>query len=81
MISKIFIKTWLVLACFIALNACNSGANKEEKTQEQELTDTTANSSEQLKTGYQCPMKCEGEKTYAEAGKCPECEMDLAKLE
>lgn len=26
---------------------------------------------------YVCPMKCEGEKTYDEAGKCPVCGMDL----
>ncbi|HAW19440.1 MAG TPA: hypothetical protein DCX14_04585 [Flavobacteriales bacterium] len=26
---------------------------------------------------YSCPMKCEGEKTYAEAGKCGACGMDL----
>ncbi|WP_425185812.1 heavy metal-binding domain-containing protein [Flaviaesturariibacter amylovorans] len=25
-------------------------------------------------------MKCEGEKTYAKAGKCPECRMALAKV-
>ena len=30
---------------------------------------------------YQCPMKCEGEKTYAKAGKCPVCQMDLKKVE
>jgi len=29
---------------------------------------------------YQCPMKCEGDKTYAEMGKCPECGMDLKAL-
>ena len=29
---------------------------------------------------YQCPMKCEGEKTYAKAGKCPKCEMDMVKM-
>ena len=29
---------------------------------------------------YQCPMKCEGEKTYAEPGKCPVCGMDLEKV-
>jgi hypothetical protein len=81
MISKIFIQSCLILACFIALNTCNSEPNKDEKTNDQELTDSAANSSKQLKTGYQCPMKCEGEKTYAEAGKCPECDMDLAKLE
>lgn len=26
---------------------------------------------------YQCPMKCEGAKTYDKAGKCPECGMNL----
>lgn len=29
---------------------------------------------------YQCPMKCEGDKTYAKAGKCPVCNMELVKL-
>jgi hypothetical protein len=26
---------------------------------------------------YQCPMDCEDGKTYAEAGSCPVCKMDL----
>lgn len=26
---------------------------------------------------YQCPMKCEGSKTYNKAGKCPKCGMNL----
>lgn len=26
---------------------------------------------------YQCPMKCEGDKTYEKAGKCPTCNMAL----
>jgi len=26
---------------------------------------------------YQCPMKCEGDKTYAHKGSCPVCKMDL----
>jgi len=30
---------------------------------------------------YQCPMKCEGDKTYEEAGECPKCGMDIALLE
>lgn len=28
---------------------------------------------------YQCPMKCEGEKTYDKPGSCPVCQMDLQK--
>ncbi len=30
---------------------------------------------------YACPMKCEGEKVYHEAGKCPVCGMDLVALD
>lgn len=30
---------------------------------------------------YQCPMKCEGDKTYAEPGSCPVCKMDLREIE
>ena len=30
---------------------------------------------------YQCPMKCEGDKVYHEAGKCPKCKMDLKKID
>lgn len=29
------------------------------------------------KEEYQCPMKCEKDKTYAKKGKCPKCSMDL----
>ncbi len=29
------------------------------------------------KTRYQCPMKCEGNITYNEAGDCPVCNMRL----
>ena len=29
---------------------------------------------------YQCPMKCEGNKTYDKPGKCPKCGMELKKI-
>lgn len=29
---------------------------------------------------FACPMKCEGDKTYAQAGKCPKCGMALAEI-
>lgn len=29
---------------------------------------------------YQCPMKCEGEKTYAATGTCSMCKMDLKEV-
>ncbi|QTE23186.1 SCO family protein [Polaribacter cellanae] len=30
--------------------------------------------------GFQCPMKCEGEKLYQEKGICPVCKMDLRPI-
>ncbi|OQY03960.1 MAG: hypothetical protein B6I20_03990 [Bacteroidetes bacterium 4572_117] len=30
---------------------------------------------------YQCPMKCEGGKTYTAEGYCPECKMALEAVE
>lgn len=39
---------------------------------------SNSNASEQVETAmYQCPMKCEGDKMYAEKGTCPVCKMDL----
>lgn len=35
---------------------------------------------EEAGTSYQCPMKCEGEKTYSDAGTCPVCKMDLKPI-
>ena len=32
-------------------------------------------------TAYQCPMKCEGEKSYPQPGSCPVCKMDLQAVE
>lgn len=32
------------------------------------------------KIHYQCPMKCEGEKIYETAGKCPVCNMHLTAV-
>ncbi|WP_163707561.1 heavy metal-binding domain-containing protein [Mangrovibacterium lignilyticum] len=29
---------------------------------------------------YQCPMKCEGDKTYDEPGNCPICNMHLTPV-
>lgn len=29
---------------------------------------------------YQCPMKCEGDKTYSNPGKCPDCGMFLVPV-
>lgn len=40
----------------------------------------TACGTSEAKTAYQCPMKCEGEKTYDKAGECPLCKMPLEEV-
>lgn len=37
----------------------------------------TACNQNQHYSAYQCPMHCEGTKSYAKEGKCPVCEMPL----
>ena len=38
---------------------------------------TDKNSQTDIAQTYQCPMQCEGNKTYNEQGSCPVCKMDL----
>jgi Cu2+-exporting ATPase len=52
-------------------------ACKENSSSNQNETENV----EVAKSEFYCPMKCEGEKTYAEEGQCPECEMDLVVVE
>jgi len=35
---------------------------------------------ESTKAIYECPMKCEGKKTYSKPGSCPKCGMDLKEI-
>lgn len=49
-----------------------STKNKEDKK-----TDDKPNESTENDIRYQCPMKCEGEKTYDKPGRCPVCKMYL----
>ncbi len=61
---------WVALATAftMGLAAC---ANSSNKTSTEQSTNSEA---------YQCPMKCEGDKTYAQSGQCPKCNMDLAQM-
>ena len=55
---------------------------KEEATEQVKAEATEHNHSDDMAMAkYQCPMKCEGDKTYDEAGTCPTCKMDLKKVE
>lgn len=62
-------KTIFLITCGLLLAVMTSCKNDTSKTSNDEVL------------AYQCPMKCEGEKTYNEPGTCPVCKMDLQKLE
>lgn len=62
-------KVIIVSLLFLSI-ACSGNKSKKEGTE-------THAASEKK---YACPMQCEGEKTYAEAGKCPVCKMDLQEV-
>ena len=62
---KVFLTMAIAVFSFTALNA---------------QTTKTKNSITVADTAYYCPMKCEGEKTYEKAGKCPQCNMTLKAI-
>lgn len=88
---KIIIKSFLfLLLTGFVLVSCNNEKKEEVKSKEaveqkEHVHDAEAEEHdhgyEMAMSAYQCPMKCEGDKTYAEEGACPDCKMDLKKLE
>ncbi|MGB5242322.1 MAG: heavy metal-binding domain-containing protein [Lutimonas sp.] len=80
---------FLFTIAFVSFTSCKEAAKTEEVKEievvEVEETEavvetTTETSEEHAAHVYQCPMKCEGDKTYAEATTCPECKMDLKEI-
>ena len=70
---SILILSFAVMAMAgVSLTSCS---NSEKKTESTEQTEKVAD------VKYQCPMKCEGDKTYDEPGKCPVCGMDLKEVD
>lgn len=45
-----------------------------------EMVVLTATLQKYVAKTYQCPMKCEGDKTYSAPGKCPKCNMALKEV-
>ena len=68
-------KTITIISIALFMVAC--GQKSEQKTAAISI-DSTKN--QVALAGYQCPMKCEGEKVYDKAGKCPSCGMDMQKI-
>ncbi len=65
---RFFLMAVLILSLSTTSNAQSTNAKKSNAT-----------SKHVHKATFQCPMKCEGDKTYAKAGKCPVCNMKLTK--
>ena len=78
----------LLFSSLFALALLSSCANSSEKPKTDSLKDTIktpaavvpAAGTPVAEVKYQCPMKCEGEKTYAAPGKCPMCQMDMKEV-
>ncbi len=81
----------LSLAIGFVLTACNTNkkeldttdpvTEQKEQPAHDDKTEEHDHGYEMAMATYQCPMKCEGEKTYEEQGSCPQCKMDLKKVE
>ncbi len=70
---SILILSFAVMAMAgISLTSCS---NSEKPSDDSATTEQVAEAK------YQCPMKCEGDKTYDKPGKCPKCGMDLKEVE
>ena len=88
---KIIKVLFLTVAFVFVLAACNNvkkeddSSNKVTEQKDHEAHDENAEEHdhgyEMAMTAYQCPMKCEEDKTYTEEGACPVCKMDLKKIE
>ena len=52
-----------------------------EHNEDMETSDENTEEAEGEHGMFQCPMKCEGDKMYEEAGSCPKCGMDLQEIE
>lgn len=60
--------------------AGDSGNLEATKKVYQEMVALQATLKKHVPESYQCPMKCEKEKTYSKPGECPVCGMDMKLL-
>lgn len=61
-------KTIFVLCSVFFLASCGNSSSEKSNSNAIEQSETAM---------FQCPMKCEGDKMYAEKKTCPVCKMDL----
>ncbi len=62
-------------------NTKTSGGKTDSMATPAQTGTTPANSGSQIAgVKYQCPMQCEGTKTYDKPGKCPQCGMEMKEV-
>ncbi|MBP7821441.1 MAG: hypothetical protein KA010_00865 [Saprospiraceae bacterium] len=66
-----------LIALTLTAMACS---RSQSPNTEQEKVATDASQEQNKDVVYQCPMKCEGDKTYPSNTKCPKCGMDLEPI-
>ena len=81
---KIIINYFCTIIVFIILLttiSCNSTkTNKNNKEIQHKEIEKENEKLEKETLHFQCPLKCEGEKTYFDEDKCPICKMDLKEV-
>lgn len=72
----------LALIAAIGFTSCTSEKKTDkEEVQKEEVQKSEMDQDKMAVAEYQCPMKCEDEKTYADKDhKCPVCKMDLKEV-
>lgn len=87
---KFMISALLLIGIAIVATSCEN-SKKETAVENKEIIEHDGHDhdheahehgdSDAVAAVYQCPMKCEGEKTYDEKGSCPVCKMDIKEIE
>ncbi len=71
-------KILIVIIAGILFSACTFPVKDKEPEYKPVNLPKTESSA---KSGWACPMKCEGDKVYQDSTqKCPACDMDLVKV-
>ena len=70
----------IIFASVLAIAFLASCGGDASKSTTDSVAVNAAGSGDVAAVKYQCPMKCEGEKTYAATGTCPMCKMDLKEV-
>ena len=71
-----------IIGAFGFASCTSEKKTEKQEAEKKEMNHDKVNHDEKAVAVYQCPMKCEGDKTYADKDvKCPTCNMSLVEVE